>query len=52
MTKCRCGKDHRNEKPVDPKKIMEDHAKQMADDLDRRILQRLGIKKPPPKEVK
>ncbi len=32
--KCRCGKDHKNDKPVDPQKIIESHANDIARQID------------------
>lgn len=36
--KCRCGKDHTNDKPVDPQKIIESHANDIARQIDHAVL--------------
>jgi cytochrome c1 len=36
--KCRCGKDHKNDKPANPDEIAKSHAQAMADEIDRAAL--------------
>jgi hypothetical protein len=42
--KCpRCGKVHTCD-PVDPEKIVQDHAKSLADEIDRQVMIKVGLK--------
>lgn len=41
VSECRCGKDHTGHEELDPQKVIERLAQQMADDIDREILDQI-----------
>ena len=41
MKKCWCGKDHTGHKPVDEKEVIKEFAKEMKDEIDKKVLEQL-----------
>lgn len=43
MSKCRCGKDHTNDKPVNEKEVLNKFAEEIRKEIDKQVLEELAL---------